>query len=363
MNLKYLIMLIFCLASILFFAGNLKAQKLISGAKPSESQIDDFDKSFCVNFSGKIRVCKVARYGVEIDSDETNYIILKGDAILAKTDAPFHSLACCEMKDFFAYYGDLDKDGSKEIVVASLEGVGNGIAISSYNIIIFRDPEKFPSEKPLIFPLEEFGEKGNFIFDTKLNQTLVLVTNWSSFNNLDIKRGYGTYLVGKWFRYENGLLKPVLDKPTLARRFLFSFADERNKTWENPNRPYLWLKSRNTHKFFQEPKELSKLENTEYGIIKTYEKDDEIYQQRLIIETDSGNLLKGIYSYNSLSDKKEENTVYITDIGLSKSEFTFPFDFNPYIYFGDKFIEKRVKLETYQNEYGYRYTKLWFLTQ
>lgn len=126
MKKKYLITLVFCLASVLFLVGNLKAQKLISGAKPSESRIADFDKSFCVNFSGEIRVCKAARYGADVDSDETNYIILKGEEVLIKTDAPFHSLACCEMKDFFAYLGDLDKDGSKEIVIASLEGIGNG---------------------------------------------------------------------------------------------------------------------------------------------------------------------------------------------------------------------------------------------
>lgn len=357
MNAKFLITLAFTLASVFFYVENFQAQRLVSGGKPKESSVGGFDSGYCVNLSSKFRVCKAANY----ERGETKFLISKNNKILTTTDAPYYSLACCEMKDFFALRGDLDKDGSAEIIIASLEGIGNGMGIASYKIHIFRDPTKFASEKPLIFSLQEFGEKGNFIFDKQKNETQILVTYWSSFENLDPNRGYGTYLVGKWFRYRNGLLEPVFEKPTLARRFLYSFGDEVRKTQNNLFTPYLWLKIRKSHRFFAEPKENSKLVKTEHGAIKIYEQDDEIYQRRLFIQTDSGRSLKGVYTFNSFGDKKEEeNTVYITDIGLLKLKYTFPFEFNPSTYF-EQIEGKRVRLETYLDKYNNKYTKLWLV--
>ena len=78
------------------------------------------------------------------------------------------------------------------------------------------------------------------------------------------------------------------------------------------------------------------------------------------IETDSGKSLKAIYTSRSYEDKNEENTVYLTDIGLLERKYFFPFQFAPFIYF-EKVEGERIKLETYEDEYNHRYSQLWLL--
>ena len=150
LKVKVLIKTAFFLAIGLLFIENLQAQRLISGGKPRESDVEGFDKSFCVNLSNDFKVCKSANYELE----ETKFLVLKNNKILTTTDAPYFSAACCGMDDFWAYHGDLDKDGSQEIIISSLEGISNGMGICSYSIHIFRDPTKFASEKPFTFPVE-----------------------------------------------------------------------------------------------------------------------------------------------------------------------------------------------------------------
>src|SRR5262245_24102350 len=67
------------------------------------------------------------------------------------------------------------------------------------------------------------------------------------------KRDEGLYLVGQWWRYKSGELLPVIERPMMARRFLFSFVSERERTESNPRRPYLWLRSRKTELLKESP--------------------------------------------------------------------------------------------------------------
>ena len=353
MKTKYLITLAFILAGVLFFSENLQAQKLLSGGKPKKSIVENFDGAYCVGLPGKFRICKV------FDETEwkSDFIIQKGKEILYKFDAP--SYAGIKGDDFWAYHGDLDKDDSAEIIIAALENITNGLGVKTYNIYVFHNPAKFGFQKPFTFPIEEFGEKGNFIFNPQTKETQILVTYWSWFDSLDKNRGQGTYLVGKWFRYRNGLLEPIVGKPTLARRLLYSFGDEIGRTQNNPYAPYLWLKSKNTHKFFAEPKDAAKLIGEQFGVIRTYQQEESKYERFLSIKFDSGETVEADLNY-SVYGNKQNNRIPVTDLGLWKNKFVFPFRFNPYIILGN--VEgRKVKLETHQDQYFNKYAKLWIL--
>jgi hypothetical protein len=262
------------------------------------------------------------------------------------------------MEDFWAYRGDLDKDGSPEVIIAALIGISNGMGISTFEINIFPGLAKAGDQKPLSFTIEEYGENGNFIFDAKRNETLILVTRWKWFDNLDLKRGDGTYLTGKWFRYKNGLLQPVYEKPTLARRLLYSFADEMNRTWTGSRTPYHWLTSRNTHKFFEQPKERSELISVQSGTIRD-SKTFEYGAKGFVIQLDSGALIETKMGYNHRSGKDGDRYI-VTDFGLSKQRFVFPFDLEPEIVV-KKITGRKVRLETYRDQYDYQYWQLWLL--
>lgn len=330
------------------------AQRVASGGKPNETVLEGYDQAFCVNLSGHFRVCKVAKP----DSYETKFLIQKNKKTLSAIEAPAPS-ATCEMQDFWAYRGDLDKNGSPEVMIAALIGVSNGYARSTFEINIFRDLTISDDQKPLSFTAEEWGENGNFIFDAKRKETLILVTHWQGFDNLDLKRGDGTYLTGKWFRYRDGLLRPAHEKPTLARRLLNSFAEERNTTWTDPRTPYRWLKSKNTHRFFSQPRERAKLIEIRSGII-TDLKNYESGSRGFTIKLDSGSLIETEMAYNHFGSGKAEDSYLVTDFGLSKQRFVFPFDLDPGIVL-KKITGRRVRLETYRDRYDYQYSQLWLL--
>ena len=330
------------------------AQRVTSGGKPVETSIEGYEKAFCVNLSGHYRVCNAANP----DGNEPKFLIQKSEKTLSITDAPYPA-ACCGMEDFWAYRGDLDKDGSPEVIIAALIGISNGFARSTFEINIFRDLIKSGDQKPLSFRSDEWGEKGNFIFDAKRNETLVLITHWQDFNNLDLKRDYGTYLTGKWFRYKDGLLRPAYEKPTLARRLLNSFADERNRTWEDPRTPYHWLTSRNTHRFFKQPKERSELISVQSGII-TDSRNYEGGSRGFIIKLDSGILIETEMGYSSRTSGKNGERFIVADFGVSKQRFVFPFDLEPGIV-EKKIAGRKVRLETYRDDYDYEYSQIWLL--
>jgi hypothetical protein len=343
MKRKYFVTLALSLASLFFFVETIHAQKLTTGNHPKETNINGFDYSLCVEFSNQLQVCKAANY----ESGETEYLVQNDNKVLAKTIAPYFSLACCEMKDFHAYYGDLDKNGSNEIIIASLEGVSNGLGVSYFNIHIFQEPLTL-QQKPLTFPIQDFGKKGNFIYDKEANETFILVTSWDNYQTLDPNRGWGTYLVGRWFRYRNGTLLPVFEKPMLARRLLYSFAHERNTAQGNGSQliPYLWLKNKYTHKFFGEPKEQSKPILVINGTVKKYEETfDHPDGNSLFIELDNSEVVT--------ANK-------IDKFGILPQRFVLPYQFSPLSIY--KNIEgKKVRIETFKGEYGDEYSYLWFV--
>jgi hypothetical protein len=361
---KQLTALALLLASVLFFAQSMPAQKLVSGGKPNLTQVDLYRDAYCANLSSNYRVCKGRNTE---DENLTHFIIQKNKKTLGKIDAPYFAGSGTE--DFWAFRGDLDKDGFSEIVIASQVTISNGLGIAHFDIHIFQDPLKFGFQKPFTFPVEDFGEKGNFIYDPKRRETQILVSYWQYRNDIDPKRGSGMYLIGSRFRYRNRRLAPVFDKPMRARRLLYSFADERGDcSFTKSCSPVTWLKSKSAHKFMQDPPPVDQRISTRIGTVEKYEQisaeDDPIAGRKLSVRLNSGELIECVFwtpdvQYKIEYEKTSADKLIVSDYGFAYHRFLVPFDFELSAVF-KKVEGKKVELETFLDEYNRKHTKIWF---
>lgn len=160
--------------------------------------------------------------------------------------------------------GDLDGNGTPELIVTELESVSNGMGVRMNAVYIFPDEARGGFRPPMYFSAYEYGRNGTFVRDG--GENLILACDWRDLT-IDAKRGSGLYLIGRFFRYRDGGLTPALDKPILARRFLNSFADERAKTEESPAVPLLWLGGGKAQTFTTEPGGFGKVVSERSGTI------------------------------------------------------------------------------------------------
>lgn len=347
--------LLFCLIALSAIA--VPAQRLVQGSKPTEEKAGQFSGAFCSNLTGGLRLCKV-KTSAEGDAD---FIVLKGSTTVSRVEAPAWTTVNISPDGFFAYRGDLDKDGTQEVVLVSLEGVSQGMGVTYSTVYIFNGAAGSQG-RPISFPIQEFGEKESFIYDPRNRRTEILISYWADYDSIEPKRAMGLYLTGKWFRYDRGKLKPVLEKPTLARRFLNSFAAERDNGWFENRKPFTWLKDRRTHKLFREPDELTKPTAVRTGTIKAFEAGENAV---IHFETESGEALKGVFGSASSGDQ-ERKPLEISSVGLWNKRYVYPMsysmNFDPALYF-DRFEGRRVRIETYRTEYGDEYAKVWLLDE
>ena len=121
---------------------------------------------------------------------------------------------------------------------------GNGLGVRYYTLHIWRQPTQGSDQAPLTFSVEEFGDEGTFVRQAGSQQIHILATHWIRSDVLDKKPG--TYLIGRWFRYDQGRLAPV-NRPMRVRRLLAGFQNERSKVFAEPlnhfrwKSPYAWL--------------------------------------------------------------------------------------------------------------------------
>ena len=354
----------FLIGFLLIFTSATVAQRLSQGSKLVETELSDVLEAFCSNLSGGFRVCRVRKN----EDADAEFIIQKGGSTVSSIQAPFWSLAGVDPDSFFAYRGDLDLDGTNEIVLVSMEGVSNGMGITFSTAYVFDGKTVESHGRPISFSVEEFSHKENFIYDSRAHRTNILITYWKSYETIDPKRGWGMYLMGKWFRYRHGKLEPIATKPTLARRFLYSFAEERdNGSFEN-REPYTWLKDRRTHMLNREPAESSTLIRTEFGTVNELVEPEINADQQitLAILLDSGYTVNGAFNLIWRSaDKRDPELLNFEAIGLWKSRFLYPLsrsgNFRPSA-FMDRVVGRRVRLETYKPEYrDDEFTNVWFL--
>ncbi len=342
--------------SALFASG----QRLAQGSKPRAESVPGFSEAFCSELSGKFRVCKVKT----TEGGDAEYVVENGSATTNKIPAPYWMSAGAPPDGFFTYRGDLDVDGRPEVVLVSLEGVSNGMGVTYSTAYIFDGASVGSSSKPISFSLQEFGASENFIFDRASQRTEILISYWAEYSSIEPKRRPGVYLVGKWFRYRAGKLEPVLEKPTLARRLLNSFAAERDNTWFENRRPFTWLKDRRTHKLFREPDETTQPVRTETGTISKFieRPSENDAASEFEFTTGSGTVIKG----KLRGDWKPEDgkALEIKAIGLWKERYLYPLswsmDFSSSAFL-DRVEGRRVRLETYKPENGGEFSKVWLL--
>lgn len=346
-----------CFAAVLPTA----AQRLTQGGKVAEVRLPDFPAAYCSSLPSGFRVCRV-RTSEDGDAD---FLIQKNGSTISRIQAPFWSLAGADPDNFIAYRGDLDMDGSQEIVLVSQEGVSNGMGITYSTAYIFDSDAGSAQLTSVSFPIEEFGEKDNFIYNPKTRQVEILISYWRSYDSIDPKRGWGMYLIGKWFKYRGGRLEPIPGRPTLARRFLYSFAEERDNGWFENRTPNKWLRDRRTHRLYREPAELMKPIGVRFGTIEAVnDPDPDTWRGAAFeIRADDGGTFRARIN-KRLIDEAPDDSMDISSVGIWKTRYVYPVAntgiFWPSVFFAD-LKGRRVRVETYKREWGDEFSKLWLL--
>ena len=212
-----------------------QTSKLRKSAAPVAASVEGYDRGHCVALPKKVRICKL------LSEDKDTFLVQKDGKSVGTWPG---STYVGETSDFEVLTGDLDNDRKPELIVANHDGTSNGIAVDFWTIFIFPDPEFHNFTAPLTFSVEEYGSFGTFV--TNGGRVNILTTTWVQNEDPKHRRGWGMYLVGQWWRYEAGELRPQLQRPIIARRFLFSFAGERGNTVNYDRVPFRWLSNPST---------------------------------------------------------------------------------------------------------------------
>ncbi|MBI5843480.1 MAG: hypothetical protein HZB23_02285 [Deltaproteobacteria bacterium] len=120
---------------------------------------------------------------------------------------------------------DFAGNGHEVILLGVMRMMTSGICIAYWTVWALS--EDGVSDGLLV---EDYGRMG---FPTRSNGepgALMLATQWRGGTEPD--RGFGKYLLGVWYRYENGNWHSVLydrDHPVIYRRYLFSHEKERDQ--------------------------------------------------------------------------------------------------------------------------------------
>lgn len=233
---------------ILTISVGASAQRLTRGGKPQLFESKGGIRAYEVKFPNGVIVRKCDR---KSDGGADGFFeISRGSKALGEIPGAIAQAAGIDKFD--AFWGDIDKNSSAELVIVDFIGESMGMGIDYYNVYIFPDFETRGWQPPLEFSTEEFGARGTFVYEPKTNETLILITDFNGLDNISPQKA-GTYFVGRFFRYSGGKLKPALDKPVYARRYLRSFEKQRFADESDSRRPWLWLDTPQAQKLKNDP--------------------------------------------------------------------------------------------------------------
>ena len=207
-----------------------QSQRVIKAPKPQPASIVGYEKGHCVALPKQVRVCKA------LAENEDSLLVEKDGKRIGSWDGGTY---LGETSDFEVLHGDIDGDKRAELIVVNHDGTSQGIGVSRWTVAIFSGTEFRDYQPPLTFSVEEYGSFGTFV--SAGGTVNILTTNWQWIEDPKGKRGTGMYLVGDWWRYKSGELLPLLDRRTIARRYLGSFELERWESIESDRKPYTWL--------------------------------------------------------------------------------------------------------------------------
>jgi len=227
------ILLVLLTATVFGADSGSNSPKLIKTGSPQPVALAGYDKAHCVSLPGQIRICKCIS-----ESEDGTFIVERNGKRLGKWPA---SAFLGDTSDFEVLLGDLDGDGSNELVVANRDSESCGMAVQQWTLSIFPNPW-FPHFQPsLTFSVEDYGVFGTFV--TAGVGVDILSTEWFSMEDPKRQRDRGSYLLGKWWRYKSGQLRPLTDRPLITRRYLNSFEEERLQTIDSHRVPPAWFRN------------------------------------------------------------------------------------------------------------------------
>ncbi len=328
------------------------AQKLSFGGRPKLFESKDGIKAYEVKLPDGTLVRKLDRKTG--DAPKAIFEISKGRNALGEIPASVSMHASID--NFFAFYGDLDKNGLAELVVVDFEGQSMGLGVSTYTINIFPDYETKGFQAPITFNTTEFGSGGTFVYQAKTNETLILLTEFSELANLSPK--IGTYFVGRFFRYQNGRIRPATDKPIYVRRYLYSFESERWRTEKNPLRPWLWLNSSKTNKLRIDPELSGNPVSSQTGVVEKFEivtekgndggQPVEVKIEQLILKLDSGETQTLVIrrTPEDVSVESDKQKIFADTFGLLPDNISLPLGLDLKIVLGNP-EGKKVVVKSY----------------
>lgn len=344
---------IFLVLVILTISIGASAQKLSQGGKPELFESKGGIRAYEVKFPNGIIVRKFDRKS-ETEADGF-FEISRGSKTLG--EMPGAVTQAAGIDKFDAFWGDLDRNNSGELVVVDFVGESMGMGIDYYSIYIFPDFETKGWQQPLEFSTEEFGAQGTFVFDAKTNETLILITDYNGLDNVSPQKP-GTYFVGRFFRYIGGKLKPALDKPIYARRYLRSFEKQRFAAENDPRRPWLWLDTPQTLKLKNDPEfsvppltsERGRIERVETIIRRGDDKESpqEYKLVQIVVRLNSGTTkIIGLWGANDGEEKEDEKGKILPEIfGIAPANISFPDTISP-LDVWEKLEGKKVIINSY----------------
>ncbi len=209
----------------------------ITFSKPEETIFSGFEKAYCVKTTTGARVCSCSK---SPDSRDAQIIIEKNGAITQQWNtefAPPTSLA-----DFRVESADLTGSGQRDIVVATMNGMSNGMGVQYWELRAVVDGVM---SKPMI--VEDYGIMGFLTRSKSQNKCALLSTRWLW--GKEPARGSGLYLTGMWFTYSKNdrAWTPAIDRPAVYRRYLNNFEKLRIEQLNSEHPiPLLWFSDKET---------------------------------------------------------------------------------------------------------------------
>ncbi len=126
---------------------------------------------------------------------------------------------------------NVDGDNALELVVTVMTGESMGMGVQSADIFVV-DRQHLRVSEPM--SVEDYGRVSGFYGKTG-QACRLLVTSWES--GEDQQKGSGLYAQGTWYQLKNTQWQPIKALPSISRRYLFRFQEERDKA----TAPLLWF--------------------------------------------------------------------------------------------------------------------------
>lgn len=353
---------------------SVSAQRIVNAGKPAPARISGYAETQCVSAARLARVCKAIDESDE--NGESVFLIERNQKIAGTIKAARNATATT--KSFYAFSGDLDKNRSAELIIVELVTQSLGLGVSYYTVNVFTDFETRGFQTPLSFPTVEFGAEGSFVFDAKANETQMLLGEWIGYDHLDAPRKGGVYFVGRYFRFQNGRLKPVAGKQVLARRYLNSFQTERTRSASNPRIPLLWLASPQTKRLEIDPEFTLKADSSETGTIEKFEtitekitnadnETKEVKISRILVRLESGKTMTFLLDRSDPDADLpiDKDSIRPEKFGVLPARIALPADLPPTAVF-ENFEGRKVRVDAFKAKYedaaaSERTYKLWFV--